>query len=254
MGSPFGRVALGACLLGAVLASGCSLKPPEGPVVPTPTSVTRDNPGGDARDPLYAALVRLRDERWSRRSDRFRTLDVPLADAARWLRVRFWGYPTRVGFRYGKDHLAVAVVAYDEVDAGQDTPQLCLERFIDKAMRVAKTFDVNVGELRYAAIERPKPPASLRRAPILPPFWDASPIPVVSTDGHFGTLLDDTNYLTAIASYPSWPGTCLVHAFAVETGEHLELARQVVDRWVREGAPTFAWRRGLKAAPAHENR
>ena len=253
-GMRLGRgTAIGPIAALALALTGCAIsKPPEGPVVPTPQSVTRDNPGGDARDPQYAALLRLRDGRWGRKTDRNRTLDVPLLDAGRWLRVRFWGYPTRAGFRYGKDHWAVAVVSYTDAPEGKDDASSCLEAFLDKALRVAKGFDIVVGELQRTTLQRAGTRA--RKGQALLPVYGPSPIPVVSTEGHFATFTNDESYYAAVSAHPSWPGTCLVQGFAVERGEHDELARQVAERWVREGLPNLSWRRGLVEAPPRADR
>jgi hypothetical protein len=132
------------------LASGCAGQPPPSPAAArqaTPESITYDNPGGDAQSPIDAALERLLASKPGRREDRFETLDVPFMDHKNWRRVRFFGYPTRVGFRYGKDPTyAAGVVMYSETD--DDRPIKCLEGFVAKAQRTAETFDLEVGELR----------------------------------------------------------------------------------------------------------
>ena len=68
---------------------------------PTPTSVSKDNPGGDADDPDKAALLRLLAEPLGALTDKFETLRAAFPDWPNWRRVRFIGYPLRAGFRYG---------------------------------------------------------------------------------------------------------------------------------------------------------
>lgn len=115
---------------------------------PSPGTVTRDNPAGDAASPIDAALTRLLREPMSDQHDRWRKLAVPLPDAANWKRVRFWGYPTRAGFRYGKDpHFALGLIAY-EAATGDDSPSACLRQFSARALETAALFDVEVGDVQ----------------------------------------------------------------------------------------------------------
>ncbi|MBW2454917.1 MAG: hypothetical protein JRI68_10415 [Deltaproteobacteria bacterium] len=114
---------------------------------PTPGSVTRDNPAGDAEAQVDAALTRLLEQPPAFKRDRFRTLNTRLTDHKTWKRVRFWGHPTRAAYRYGKDGYAVAVVAYFDAE-GDDSPRSCLERFVRDAQGTAESFDVAVGPRR----------------------------------------------------------------------------------------------------------
>ncbi len=116
---------------------------------PTPKSVTRDNPGGDADNPTDAALERLLHEPVGYREDKFETLDVHLADWKNWKRIRFFGYPTRAGFRYGKDPAyAAGVVLY--LEAEDDSPTSCIETVAKKAHAIADVFDVAVAPMERA--------------------------------------------------------------------------------------------------------
>jgi len=136
-------------LLVLLLACGCAgvAPKPSSPAerTPTPTTVTADNPGGDAENPIDAALERLLSEPMGTHLDRFRTLKVRLPDRKNWKRVRFFGYPTRVGYRYGADHYAMVAVTYSKTD--DDSPAKCIETFNNKALRTADTFDLHVGEI-----------------------------------------------------------------------------------------------------------
>ena len=122
---------------------------------PTPQSVTRDNPAGDADSPADAALERLLNSKVGHKEDKFETLDVPLPDRKNWKRIRFFGYPTRAGFRYGKDPTyAASVILYSETD--DDSPISCIEAFATKAQRTADLFDLEVGEMKRSLDEHRK--------------------------------------------------------------------------------------------------
>lgn len=111
--------------------------------MPTPGTVTRNNPAGDADSPVDAALTRLLEEPIGHKTDKFRTYEAMFADASHWKRVRFWGYPSRAGFRYGKDNYAVSVMLYEPSD--DDDPNACLTAFAKKALHTARLFDVKTG-------------------------------------------------------------------------------------------------------------
>lgn len=110
---------------------------------PTPGSVTRENPGGDAQSPVDAALMRLLEQPIGFKEDKFQTLHPRLADAGNWRRMRFFGYPTRAAFRYGKERYATVVINYSK--ATDDSPASCVEAFVQDAKRTAEAFDVEVG-------------------------------------------------------------------------------------------------------------
>jgi len=152
-------------LLAAVLAIGGCAHAPERPSTlaertPTPGSVTRDNPAGDAEAQVDAALTRLLNEPDAFKRDRFRTLKSRLPDHKTWRRVRFWGHPTRAAWRYGKEGYAVAVLAYFDAE-GDDSPRTCLERFAREAQETAESFDVAIGPRRRELHSHYKGPESV---------------------------------------------------------------------------------------------
>src|SRR5687768_11159743 len=57
---------------------------------PTPKSVTRSNPGGDAPDPHEAALRRLLEAPWGARNDKDDQVHAPTPDWENWKRVRYY--------------------------------------------------------------------------------------------------------------------------------------------------------------------
>ncbi|MEM1031016.1 MAG: hypothetical protein AAGN82_11740 [Myxococcota bacterium] len=131
----------------AFAVSGCTTHTPTPSApearMPTPGTVTRNNPAGDADSPVDAALTRLLEEPIGHKTDKFRTYEAMFADASHWKRVRFWGYPSRAGFRYGKDNYAVSVMLYEPSD--DDDPNACLTAFAKKALHTARLFDVKTG-------------------------------------------------------------------------------------------------------------
>ncbi len=228
---------------------GCSaptLPPRPAGVPPTPQTVTVRNPGGDAADPEWAALERLAKEPWGSRRDRFNSLLVPLIDARHWQRVRLWGYPSRVAFRFGDDHYGVLAVWYLP-SAEPSDPEGCLARFIAEARPAAEAYGTRVlASHMVRAVQRTgvspgAPPPSLRAArPTVIQVIDAEVA---------GFFTEDQEYAGALAAYPSWPGTCLIQGFVVPATKHKALAERVRDRWVAEGATELAWHPRLIEAP-----
>jgi hypothetical protein len=227
----------------APIALGCSnnAAPPETPQAPprstpSPASITRDNPGGDAADPVKAALERLLYEPIaSERRDRWATLHIPLPDSKNWVRIRIWGKPTRATFQYGKDYTAMVTIRYFPTD-GPDDPEHCLAEFVKYAMPIAEGYGIRMGASSllgtWQITER-------ERRPIL----------VRLQEGGVDSLVLNEDYLALMAAYQSWPGTCLVEGFAVQSTDHPDLAKRVRDRWVREALPRLTWDRRLKQAP-----
>ncbi len=234
------RGAFGAGALALALAAGCgpttttrTADSPQQP--PTAKSITRENPGGDAEDPERAALERLTTQPWGSRPDTYATLRMPLPDQKTWSNVTIWGHPTRLALEYGDDRYAVASLWYQPSDGPSD-PETCLDRFLAHAATVAKQTAVKIGPH-----ERVRTPRTVR--------GEAQTLVVELVEGTGETLLLHDEYVAAVTSYPSWPGTCLIHGFAVVSTRHRALAEQVRDRWVREGAPLLDWRTAIKSAP-----
>ncbi len=356
-------------VLVAAFAMGCATAAPSLPQArrPTPKTVTRDNPAGDAEAPEDAALTRLLEAPVGKKIDKFRTLLVRLPDASKWRRVRLWGQPTRATFRYGNDHYAIAVLDYRDAE-GDDAPTRCLERFVKQGRRKAEAFDIELGAFdrsvgrhwrgveavdwkaheakrKRRAAQRRKKLAALRkklaarkrkggkgrptftglrkptkvrnktgarssqssvgkrieelgrklvrlramirniRQPAHPrrvnrikgrihkskmrrsmprlkrlrrkrdkPRHGYADMPTIRASGHFSTLFKRDRYVGALVAYRSWPGTCLVHGFAVRVGTDPKLASKVVERWLRELAPRLRWGLRLRKRPEIKNR
>ena len=202
---------------------------------PTPKSVTKENPGGDAADPEGAALGRLLVEPWGWKRDRFETLRVPLMDWTKWQRVKIWGHPTRATFRYGDEHYGVIGVWYQPSE-GPNDPEGCLARFAAEMLPKAEGYGVRFGETKE--LEREQVVRGEKRA-----------IAVRVVDGTLETVLGTSTYLGGIAAYVSWPGTCLIEGFAVIAGKHRDLAQRIRERWLDEGVMRLQWEKTLREAP-----
>jgi hypothetical protein len=79
------------------------------------------------------------------------------------------------------------------------------------------------------------------------------PMVVQVLDADVDSLFQSRSYAGALASYTSWPGTCLIQGFVVVAGKHKALASRVRDRWVTEAATHLAWHPHLAAAPVFED-
>jgi len=197
-------------------------------VMPTPTSVTPAEPGGDAPDKEAAALTRLAtsdDDGY--RTDKWQTLHVGLLDPRGWRRVRVFGTPTRASFRYGDASYALASTVYEPAEGASD-PRSCLAQFMRSADELATSYGVE-----YEAS-----PVFDRERAI---DGVATPIEVVLAEGKVRTAFLDNDYVAAIVSYPSFAGTCLVQSFAAVATRHPDIARRARDRWVTQAAPLLTW-------------
>lgn len=207
---------------------------------PTPASVTLANPGGDAADPELAALQLLDRALLSPRRDRENTLVVQLPEAKYWRRVRLWGYPTRVAFRFGDEHYGVVAVWYEPAK-GPDDPESCLKRFVAEGRPTADAFGVRADEVRLVRTLQQGATSS-----------KAMVVDVI--DAAVDAFGETKEYAAALAAYTSWPGTCLVQGFVVNASKHRALAHRIRDRWVTEAAPKLSWSRRVHAAPAIDSR
>jgi hypothetical protein len=211
--------------------------------------VNREEPGGDADDPHASALLRLAKEPWGWRNDKQDALHIPVPDWKNWRRIRYFGVPTFVGFRYGDDHHAVIAVWVREADEGT-TPDQCLDKFEKWAEPTAHSFSVKVGAPLVTRSpwgphpgSEPPPAAPTGSATVEAASVTAASSPsayepevvVKSVDAEVSTLFTKTKYAAAYAGYVMWPRTCTIFGVAVPVRESEELARQVRDRYVTDG-------------------
>lgn len=191
---------------------------PTPPLPPTPATVSLQHPGGDAADPHVAALQRLVAQPWGQRVDKDQQLLLALPDADNWKRVRYWGVEHFVGFRYGKEHHALAVVFVQESEEQQPSSEDCLRRFEAWGRPLTKPFDVDFEPFR----------------PHHGRFRERSRI-ALSVDGKLSFAFSRPQFSAAWTAYSIYPHTCLVSAIAVPWRTDPELARKVRDRFVAEG-------------------
>jgi hypothetical protein len=207
-----------AALLATVACGSTSnTQPPGAP--PSPPSITVAEPGGDAHDPHFAALMRQLQQPWGARNDKDDQLHAPTPDWEKWKRVRYWGVEHFTGFRYGDDHHAIAIVFVQDADKqGRNDSRACLRRFESWVRPQIKSFEVKLG------------PVGVREQ-----AWRDQKLLVQFVDGRVDMGLSRRQFSAAWAAYPAYPDSCLVYAMAVPWRDHPELARQVRDRWVAEG-------------------
>ncbi|HEY4117335.1 MAG TPA: hypothetical protein VGM56_05745 [Byssovorax sp.] len=230
--------------VGTLFVVGCStttFTSAEAPRAPTPKSVTRAQPGGDASDPELAALERLAAEPRGQRGDRFGTLKVPLFDWKQWQRVRLWAAPTRATFQYGDAKYAFNAVWYVKSEGDASDVDTCLDAFEKKARPVVDGYGVRVVETRSLRT-RQDAGGELR------------PMVVKLYEGSIDSVLASDEYVGGLAAYESWPGTCLVQGFAVVATHHKDLAIKVRDRWVEDAASRLVWRAEVHDAPTFDAR
>jgi hypothetical protein len=214
------RIAL--ALLGTLVAA-CAATPPPSTSAPqappTPASVTRAEPGGDASDPQAAALTRLLESPWGLRPDKDDQLLLALPDSDNWKRVRFWGVEHFVGFKYGNEHHAIAAVFVQEA---KDVPNLtsaeCLKRFEAWGRPKVETFDVDFQ------------PFGVKHSR----YRDKARI-AFTMDGSLLLGFSRPEFSAAWSAYPIYPGACLISTIAVPWRKHPDLAKRVRDRFVVEG-------------------
>lgn len=214
----FGRIT--AALTALLVNAACSIAPRQPPgAPPTPSSITRATPGGDADDPEQAALLRQLERPWGSRRDKDNQLVVPLPDHKNYKRVRYWAIDHFVGFKYGDDHYVLNVVLIQDVPEGTHIDsRTCLRRAEKWAQPQMKAFEVKLG-----------PRQTIEKS------WHDQPIVVRTVDGYLDFGLKRRQFSAAYTAYAAYPNACMVFGMAVPWGKHRELAVRVRDRWVEEG-------------------
>jgi len=200
----------------------------ESVVMPTPSSVTMDEPGGDAPDKELAALTRLVEAKEvGKRGDKWGTLKIGQIDPNHWKRATIFGTPTRVTFTYGDSSHAVSAVVY-EPSEGPSDPRACLAKFLRFANDMATTYD----------IEYQVSPVYDREQVI---DGQKKPMAEVLVEGHVNYAFMANDYVAGIVAYDSFPGTCLVQSFAAVSTRHPAAARKARDVWINQAAPLLLW-------------
>ncbi len=172
-----------------------------------------------------AALEELRVAPVSPRPDRQNAIAVPLPDAEHWMRVKFWGIPTLVGFRYGQGHHAV-VGGYVTHVPDNSIPGVCAKSFEKWAMPLIEAYDVDI-----------------KHDPAQAFAWHRTPdttdlVDVESLFASAATLIEQSEQAVAYATYPAWKGACLVVGVGVPVRDgDVTRAKAVRDRFVKDVLP-----------------
>jgi hypothetical protein len=201
-----------------------SSAPPPPPLPPvTAAAPPRDDgspaKGGHGGIEHAAALEELRTAHLDWRDDRLSSLRVLLPDARDWLRVKFWGVQSLVGFRYGKDHHAI--VGGFVIHVPDETVQgACSKAFEAWAQPYVDAFEVEI----------------THDAPQAFP-WSGKIVDVDSLVATTATLGDHDQYASVYATYPAWPGACLIFGITVPARDELDRAKAVRDRFAAEVLP-----------------
>jgi hypothetical protein len=190
------------------------------PVAPAPPPKDDGEPsqGGNGGTQHAAALEQLRSAALGWRSDRQNSVRIQLPDAEHWTRVRFWGVKSLVGFRYGKEHHAIVagfVMHVDDQDQGA-----CGKAFEQWAQPYVDSFEVQVEH---------DPPKAVP--------WNGKIVDLDSVVASTATLGMRDQYAVSYATYPAWPGACLVMGVAVPARDELERAKAVRDRFTQDILP-----------------
>ncbi len=208
-----------AALSVACSASTASAPPLHVAAAPPPKDDGKAAEGGSGGNAHSAALEQLKVAPIGLRSDKLKALRIPLPDAGRWTRVRFWGVPSTVGFRYGKDHHAIVAGFVTHVD--DNTAQgACMKSFEAWATPWIEMFDAEITH---------EPPSAFS--------WKDEIIEVDMLTVKSATLADRETYLAAYAGYPAWKGACLIVGIAVPARDDEGRAREVRNRFAKEALP-----------------
>jgi hypothetical protein len=186
---------------------------------PPPADDGQPSEGGQGGAAHAAALEELSVGPLGWRTDRQQSIRVPLPDAAHWLRVKFWGMQSLVGFRYGKDHHAIVGGTIVHVD-DESAPEACGKAFERAAQPLVDAFEV---ALDFA------PP---RATP-----WNGKIVDIDALVATTATIGVRDQYAIAYATYPAWKGACLVLGVAVPARSELERAKAVCERFATEVLP-----------------
>jgi hypothetical protein len=212
-------------VLAALLACGCSASAGAGhpaiPIIPAPPPKDdgKAAQGGEGGTQHAAALEQLKLTKVDWRIDKQNSVRVLLPDAEHWMRVKFWGVKSLVGFRYGKDHHAIVAAFVTHVDDNM-APGACMKSFESWAQPYVDAFEVDVQH---------DPPKAV--------VWNGKIADIDSVVAATATLGVHDAYAVAYGTYPAWKNACLVIGVAVPARDELERAKEVRDRFVRDVLP-----------------
>jgi hypothetical protein len=210
--------------LSALALAGCSTGPTAQPLArvapaPPPRDDGKPAQGGQGGGAHAAALEQLKSAPLGGRVDKQNSVRIKLPDPEHWMRVKFWGVPSLVGFRYGKDHHAIVAAYVTHVD-DNTAPNACVKSFEAWAKPWVDAFDV---EIAY------EPPKAV--------IWKGMMADINAVMAKTATIAARDTYAAAYATYPAWKGACLVFGVAVPARDEVQRAKDVRDRFVREVLP-----------------
>jgi hypothetical protein len=212
-------------LLGILMVSaGCSKPAPKQPVgaPPSPTSITRKAPGGDAHDAHLAALERQKASSFGWRTDKDNQARFPLPDRKNWTRVRFSLIDHLTAFKYGDEEHAIALAILMKVEGGAElTSALCVEQFERESLEKVAHFGGEVTDITSTMTQ-----------------WNERPLVVRRASGTATMLFKKYEAALSWTGYPAYGDTCLIYAVAVQWDGHRALAEAVRDNWA-QGFPRF---------------
>jgi hypothetical protein len=192
--------------------------PPVAPAAP-PKDDGKPAKGGGGGPEHAAALEQLKSAPLGWKNDRQSSLRLLLPDAGNWLRVKFWGVKSLVGFRYGKAHHAI-VGGFVVHVPDETVPGACGKAFEDWAQPYADAFEVEIAH---------DPPKAFP--------WNGKIVDVDSMVATTATLGDHDQYAAVYATYPIWPKACLILGMAIPARDELDRAKAVRDRFANEVLP-----------------
>jgi hypothetical protein len=188
---------------------------------PPPRDDGKPAKGGEGGFAHAAALEELKRAPLGARVDKQNSIRIQLPDAEHWMRVKFWGVPSLVGFRYGKDHHAVVGAYVTHVD-DNTAAGACNKSFEDWAQPLVEMFDVELDA------------EPLRTIP-----WRGKTADLSVILAHTATLAMQDSYAVTYAVYPVWNNACLVVGVAVPSRDEDQRAVEVRDRFARDVLPTL---------------
>jgi hypothetical protein len=210
---------LGLLVAGCSSAAGAPAKALPVAAAPPPKDDGGAAKGGQGGGSHAAALEQLKTAPLGLRVDKQDSVRVSLPDGERWTRVKFWGLPSLVAFRYGKDHHAIVggFVTHVTDHAAQGA---CPKSFEAIAQPWVDAFEVG--------LKREAPQAFA---------WQHHIIDVDAMVAKTATLMDHDEYAGAYAAYPVWKDACLILGVAIPGRGEIERAKAVRDRFVSEVFP-----------------
>lgn len=213
---------------------GCSSTSPSSQHVlaaPPPQDDGRPSEGSAGGTEHAAALEQLKTAPMRFGVDRQNAVKIPLPDSPNWMRVKFWGVKSLVGFRYGREHHAL-VAGFVTYVPDNSVPGACAKSFEAWAMDWVRAFDVDLVRDPPTAVMWKRLPWPDETAPVVP-----QPVEIEADFARAATLLQKDTFAGAWAAYPAWKGACLVVGVAVPSRGDEARARDVRDRFVREVLP-----------------